>query len=295
MLQQNTDMLMSNKTVIVTGGNSGIGKESAIALCQMGAHVVMACREMAYGNEKPVADVIDEIEQLIPGAQLSFIPLDLACLASIRQFGERFARQHDQLDVLLNNAGVLSMEQQQTRDGFELTMGTNHLGPFLLTNLLLEQLVKTPRSRIVNVSSKTHARGRLSFKENTIETRWPYTALSAYADSKLANIYFTQALAERLAGTDTTVNALHPGGVATNIWPESRGIIGMIKRRMIKNLNAPAKGARTSVYLCSSPEVDNISGKYFYKNKPLSPHRRARDRSVQERLWQVSANSTGLS
>ncbi len=287
-------MLMSNKTVIVTGGNSGIGRESTIALCSMGAHVVIACRPTAYGNEKPAAEVIDEIEGLVPGAQLSFIPLDLACLASIRHFVEQFTNLHDQLDVLLNNAGVLSMEKKQTRDGFELTMGTNHLGPFLLTNLLLERLTSTPHSRIVNVASKAHSNGKLAFTNNTIETRWPYTGLSAYADSKLANIYFTQELAERLAGTGTTVNALHPGGVATNIWPDSKGVMGIIKRRMIKNLHAPEKGARTSIYLCSSPEAQNVTGKYFYRNKQVLPNRRAQDRSIQKKLWQVSAASTGL-
>ncbi len=285
---------MLNKTVIVTGGNSGIGKESVLALCKMGANVVIACRETAYGNEKPVAEVIGEIERLVPGAQLSFLPLDLASLASIRNFAALFTKRHAQLDVLLNNAGVLSMERKQTRDGFELTMGTNHLGPFLLTNLLLEHLVSTPNSRIVNVASKAHSNGKLVFANNTIETRWPYTGLSAYADSKLANIYFTQELAERLAGTDTTVNALHPGGVATNIWPDPGGIMGIIKRRMIKNLNAPEKGARTSVYLCSSPETQNVSGKYFHKNKPLLPSSRARDKSIQKKLWQVSVVATGL-
>jgi NAD(P)-dependent dehydrogenase (short-subunit alcohol dehydrogenase family) len=287
-------MLMSKKTVIVTGGNSGIGRESVIALCRMGAHVVVACRETAYGNEKPVSEVISEIEALVPGARLSFLPLDLACLSSIRHFVERFTSQYDQLDVLLNNAGVLSMEKKQTRDGFELTMGTNHLGPFLLTNLLLDHLINTPRSRVVNVSSKTHSKGRLVFANDTIEIRRPYTALTAYADSKLANIYFTQELAVRLAGTDTTVNALHPGGVATNIWPESKGVMGIIRRRMIKNLSGPEKGARTSVYLCSSPEAQNVSGKYFYRSKEVSPGKRAQDKDVQKKLWQVSAACTGL-
>lgn len=286
---------MLNKTVVVTGSNSGIGRESAIALSRMGAHVVLACRENAYGNEKPVADVIAEIEALVPGAKLSFIPLDLACLASIRRFAERFLHQFDQLDVLLNNAGVLSVEKRQTKDGFELTMGTNHLGPFLLTNLLLDRISSTPCSRIVNVASRAHTKGKLSFNNNTIETRWPYTGLSAYADSKLANIYFTLELDERLSGTNTTVNALHPGGVATNIWPNSNGLIGKIRRRIMKNMQSPEKGASSSVYLCSSPEVQNISGKYFHKKKQIPPNKRARDRSVQKKLWQVSAVCTGLS
>ncbi len=287
-------MLMSNKTVIVTGGNSGIGRESAIALSKMGAEVVIACREQAYGYETPVADVIAEIETLVPGAKLSFIPLDLACLASIRHFAERFLQQYDRLDVLLNNAGVLSPKKLQTRDGFELTMGTNHLGPFLLTNLLLDQLISTPFSRIVNVASRAHTNGKLTFTEDTIEARWPYTGLSAYADSKLANIYFTQELAERLTGTDTTVNALHPGGVATNIWPHPKGLIGNIKRRLMRNLQAPEQGANSSVFLCSSPEVQHVSGKYFYKKKQIKPGKRAQDTSIQKRLWQVSAVSTGL-
>jgi NAD(P)-dependent dehydrogenase (short-subunit alcohol dehydrogenase family) len=285
---------MLNRTVIVTGANSGIGRESVIALCKLGAHVVMACREGVHGNEKPVEEVIQEIERLVPGAKLSSMPLNLACLTSIRHFAKCFTVQFQHLDVLLNNAGVLSMEKKQTRDGFELTMGTNHFGPFLLTNLLLEHLISTPHSRIVNVSSKAHTKGKLVFANNTIETRWPYTGFSAYADSKLANIFFTQELAERLAGTDTTVNALHPGGVATNIWPEPKGLMGAVKRRMIKNLNTPEKGARTSVYLCSSPEAQSFSGKYFHRKKQIAPGRRAQNRSIQKKLWAVSEAATGL-
>ena len=287
-------MLMTDKIVIITGANSGIGKESAIAMSKMGAHIVMACRETAHGKEKPAAEVIEEIKNIVPDAKLSFIALDLACLASIHHFVEQFNRQHNRLDVLLNNAGLVSLEKTQTVDGFELTMGTNHLGPFLLTNLLLPRLTNTVESRIVNVASKAHAKGALYFAKNTIKSRRPYIGLATYADSKLANIYFTQELAERLVGTSTTVNALHPGGVASNIWPDSKGIIGMIRRRIIKNMKTPEQGASTSVYLCSSPEVKGISGKYFYKKKVLSTHKRAQNASIQKQLWQVSSACTNL-
>lgn len=285
---------MSYKTVIITGANSGIGKESAISLCKMGAHVVIACREIAHGKEKPPLEVIEEIKALVPDAKLSFIPLDLACFASIRSFVEQFNEQHNNLDVLLNNAGLVSLDKKQTVDGFELTMGTNHLGPFLLTNLLLDKLTSTPNSRIVNVASKAHAKGKLSFSKGEIKTRKPYIGLTSYADSKLANIYFTQELAKRIEGTTTTVNSLHPGGVATNIWPDSNGIIGMIRRRLMKNMKSPEKGARTSIYLCSSPDVNGVSGKYFYKNKQKTPDKRASNIKVQKELWDISAACTRL-
>jgi NAD(P)-dependent dehydrogenase (short-subunit alcohol dehydrogenase family) len=287
-------MLMLNKTVIVTGSNSGIGKYSAIELCKMGAHVVMACRETAYGNEKSVFDVMEEIKALIPNAQLSFIPLDLACFKSIRNFVNQFNQKHRRLDVLLNNAGVVCLDKRKSVDGFELTMGVNHLGPFLLTNLLLEALTNTPGARVVNVSSKAHTKGNIKFSGNTIKERRPYLGLTTYADSKLANIYFTQELAERLSDHKVTVNALHPGGVASNIWPDSKGIIGMIRRRIIKNLKKPEQGASTSIYLCTSPEVEGVSGKYFYKKKQINPHKRTKKIDVQKKLWQVSVACTGL-
>lgn len=285
---------MPNKTIIITGSNSGIGKESAIALCKMGAHVVMACRETAYGNEKPVLEVMGEIKNQIPDAQISFIPIDLSSFESIRNFVSEFNQKHKHLDVLLNNAGVVSLEKRQTADGFELTMGVNHLGPFLLTNLLLDVLKNTPGSRIVNVSSKAHAKGKIRFSEKGIKERRPYLGLPTYADSKLANIYFTQELAERLAGTGVTVNALHPGGVASNIWPDSKGLVGMIRRHIVKNLKSPEKGASTSVYLCSSLEVEGVTGKYFYKKNAIRPHKRAQDLRIQKQLWEVSAACTGL-
>lgn len=287
-------MLMSNKTVIITGSNSGIGKYTAISLCKMGAHVVMACRETAHGNEQSVFDVMKEIKELVPNAQLSFIPLDLACFESTRNFVNQFTQNHSRLDVLLNNAGVVSLDKRKTVNGFELTMGVNHLGPFLLTNLLIDVLVSTPGARVVNVASKGHAKGKIKFSGNKIRERRPYFGLATYADSKLANIYFTQELAERLREHKVTVNTLHPGGVASNIWPDSKGIIGMIRRLIVKNLKGPEQGASTSIYLCSSPEVEGVSGKYFYKKKAISPHRRAHNIEIQKRLWDVSVACTGL-
>jgi len=287
-------MLMLNKTVIVTGSNSGIGKYSAIELCKMGAHVVMACRETAHGNEKSVFDVMEEIKAMMPNAQLSFIPLDLSCFESIRNFANQFNQQHTRLDVLLNNAGVVCLDKRTSVEGFELTMGVNHLGPFLLTNLLSDTLINTPGARVVNVSSKAHAKGKIKFSGDTIKERRPFRGLITYADSKLANIYFTQELAERLSDHKVTVNALHPGGVASNIWPDSKGIVGMIRRRIIKNLKKPERGASTSIYLCTSPEVEGVSGKYFYKNKQIEPHRRAKKVYVQKKLWRVSETCTGL-
>jgi NAD(P)-dependent dehydrogenase (short-subunit alcohol dehydrogenase family) len=204
-----------DKTVLITGANSGIGLETTRVLAGMGARIVMACRDRAKADP-----LRDQLAGETGNDQLEVMDLDLASLADIRRFAAEFGERHGRLDVLLNNAGCFSMTRQETVDGFELTFGTNHLGPFLLTTLLLPMLRDTPAARIVNVASAAHTAAKLDWDDLQMTRR--YKGFPAYANSKLANVLFTFELARRLADDDVTVNALHPGHVATNIWPSDR-------------------------------------------------------------------------
>lgn len=278
---------MQGKRVLITGANSGIGKMAAIALAQQGAEIVMGCRNLSSAEAAK-----GEIQQQAPGAEVHVMALDLASLQSIHQFAEQCNKQFDRLDVLINNAGLASIERQETQDGFELTMGTNHLGPFLLTHLLLPLLQKAEHARIINVASHSHYSGKIDFDD--FHSKHNYRVMKVYGASKLANVLFTQELAERLRDQGITVNALHPGMVATNIWPDDklwqRAASWVAKQFMISE----KKGAETTVYLASSDKVAQTSGKYFYKKKPVRPAKACNDKAVQQRLWDLSETLTGL-
>jgi retinol dehydrogenase-12 len=238
----------------------------------------------------------EAIQDESPNAQIEVLHLDLASLRSIQAFAKAFSDRYPRLDVLINNAGVFSMSRQETEDGFELTMGVNHLGHFLLTHLLLPHLAKAETGRIVNLSSDSHHNGHIDLADLHARKRW-YFGFAAYADSKLANIFFTQELAERLDGLSITVNALTPGGVATGMWTTwtrwkwlQRLAEGYVKARMI-----PAeKGAQTSVYLASSDEVRGVTGLYFYRQQPVAVSPKCKVRKLQEGLWSLSEELTGI-
>jgi len=282
---------MSGKTCIVTGANTGIGMETAAALVDKGATVVLACRD---------ADKAESARREIAarGGRGSAVtmPLDLASQRSIRDFARDFQHRYPRLDVLVNNAGVMPGKRSLSADGFEMIFGVNHLGPYLLTRLLLDSLKRTGPSRIVVVASAMHHRGRLDFANLQSEKR--FGPMAVYSNSKLANVMFTHALARRLAGSGVTVNALHPGVVSTNIIRKQIAEFP----RFLQPLGAPAmllmitpeKGARTSVYLASSPEVDGVSGRYFVKSRPAKASKRSHDIDAQERLWEISARMTSL-
>jgi retinol dehydrogenase 12 len=284
---------LTGQVAVITGGNSGIGKETAAALAGMGAQVIIAAR-----NPKKAAAAITEIEKRVPEAKLEHLPLDLASFASVRAFTDAFNARFDHLDVLVNNAGLTLNKRKVTEDGHETQFQVNHLSHFLLTGLLHDRLSAAPAGRVVNVSSTAHtvARDGLDFSDLDWEQR-KYHGFRVYCASKLANVLFTREFARRYDDTKLTANAVHPGFVGSNFAREGdMGFfigLGMLVARPFAISNAT--GARTSIYLASSPDVDGISGEYFYQNQVAKPSNVALDAASAERLWDMSAEMTGLS
>ena len=284
---------MQGKTVVVTGGNSGIGLETAEALAGMGARVIVTARNADKGR----AAVAGIVERLGGDAPVQLVVFDLADLSSVRRGASEILEQAPRLDVLVNNAGVVLSERHETVDGFEATFATNHLGPFLLTNLLLDRLRESAPSRIVNVASTAHNTARKGIPFDDLQTtKKRYRGMRVYGESKLANILFTLELARRLAGTGVAANALHPGTVRTGYGGDgdARGFLAVGIKISKPFFLSPAKGARTSIYLASSPAVDGITGQYFDKCAPAKSRRWAQDAEAAQRLWQVSAELVGL-
>ena len=276
---------MAQKVALITGGNTGIGLEAAVGLAEQGDRVIITSRNRDRGRAA-VARIRDRVD----GADVDVMDLDLASFASIRRFAGELLDRVDRLDVLPNNAGLTLSKRSVTEDGFETTFGVNHLGHFLLTNLLLERLEATPGARVVNVSSQGHkfARGGLDFDD--LQTEHGYLGFQVYCRSKLANIYFTRELARRLAGSDVTANALHPGFVRSEFARGGdTGRLGSLGIRIAAPFAiSPKKGARTSIYLASSPDVADVSGLYFYKCRPAAVSKVAADDDAARRLWEVS-------
>ncbi|XP_064643881.1 retinol dehydrogenase 14-like [Lineus longissimus] len=283
---------MVGKTVIITGANSGIGKESALDIARRGARVIMACRNAEEGEK-----VAAEIREKTGSTQIVVRTLDLASLTSVRNFAEEIKRSENRLNVLLNNAGVMMCPPMKTADGFEMQLGTNHLGHFLLTNLLLDLLKSSAPSRIVNVSSTAHKHGKIHFDDLMLEKK--YDSWGSYQQSKLANVYFTTELAKRLEGTNVTANCLHPGVIRTNLgrhlnnagWKVATTLTYFPAKLFLKT---PTEGAQTNIYLSVSEEVEGVTGKYFAdcKEEKLLPH--AKDDVVGKRLWEVSEQLVGF-
>jgi NAD(P)-dependent dehydrogenase (short-subunit alcohol dehydrogenase family) len=275
----------TGNVVVITGGNSGIGKAAAVGLASLGDRVVITSR-----NEERGRAAVQEIRERSGNDSVDVMPLDLASFRSIRSFAAAALDRFDRLDVLLNNAGVMLRPRAETEDGLEGTFGINHLGHFLLTDLLLERLEASAPARVVVVASHAHkfARRGLDFDDLQAERR--YRWMNAYGKSKLANIYFARELARRLDGSGVTVNALHPGFVRSEL---GRGgdlgkVYGLGTFLSAPFAISPAKGARTAIYLASSPDVDGVTGGYFYKCKPVTPSKAARDDAAARRLWDVS-------
>lgn len=283
---------MQGKTVVVTGGNSGIGFETAAALASMGARVLVTARNADKGRA-----AVSAITQRTGGeGTVQLVVFDLADLSSVRQGASEILEQAPTLDVLVNNAGLVLSEREETVDGFEATFATNHLGPFLLTNLLLDRLTASAPARIVNVASTAHSAARRGMRFDDLQSERHYRGMRVYGESKLANILFTLELARRLEGQAVTANSLHPGTVRSGYGGDgdARGFLAFGIRIASPFFLSPAKGARTSVFLASSPEVEGVSGRYFVKSKPRQPRRWARDPDAARRLWQVSEELVGL-
>ena len=276
---------LTGRVVLITGANSGIGKETAAGLAAEGATVVVTARDAAKGEAAAA-----EIRERVPGAEVELEDLDLASFDSIRSMAGRVLDRHEQLHVLVNNAGLVLRHRSETAEGFETTFGVNHLGHFLLTDLLIERLEASAPSRVVNVSSEAHkmAMGGLDFADLQSERR--YRGMQVYGQSKLANLYFTFELARRLEGTGVTANAVHPGMVATRFGRD--GDTGRLGGRAIALLRpfmrSPAQGAATSIWAASAPELESVTGRYFERCRPAKPSRTASDERAARRLWEVS-------
>lgn len=270
---------MNGKVCIVTGGNTGIGKETARGLAQRGATVVLACRDTARGEAAR-----DDIARSTGRKDVEVIALDLGSKASIRAFGERFRAAHERLDVLVNNAGVWRSSRGTTEDGIEATFGVNHVGTWLLTQDLLPLLKKSAPSRIVVLSSKLHYRGRMDWEDLQFERR-KYGTTAAYAQSKLANVLFTKALARRLEGTGVTVNAVHPGVVRTDLM---RDYPKLLVKLFNLFLLTPEQGAECSLHVATAPELAGVTGEYFEKSRIKPAAAEALDEAAQERLWALT-------
>lgn len=274
---------MTGKVCVVTGANAGIGKETSIGLAKLGATVVMVCRDAGRAEK-----ALREIKHQSGSDRVELMICDLASQKSIRRFADDFKQQHDRLDVLVNNAGVFLRQRSLTEDGIESTFAINHIGYFLVTNLLLD-LMKKSAARIVNVASAAHRYGKLDVNAWVIARE--YSAFGAYANSKLANVLFTYELARRLEVTEVTANCLHPGAVASNLF---RGLPGILEAIIKLVTISPERGARTSIYLASSPEVEGITGKYFARRRPEKSSEASYDLEAARRLWEVSEELTGI-
>ena len=280
--------LLNGKTVIITGANGGIGKETAVDLARRNARVIMACRSVEKGEKAAV-----EVRKRSGSDDVVFVQLDLASLTSVRQFAAKVLEEEPRLDILINNAGVMACPYTKTEDGFEMQFGVNHLAHFLLTNLLLDRLKEAPSARIVNVSSHGHIMGKINFDD--LNSQRSYGAWSAYGHSKLANILFTRSLAKRLEGTNVTANALHPGSVKTELGRHARFIATIAYWIFPIFIKTPWEGAQTSIYCAVSEEMEGVSGKYLADCKILkTKNKEATDDEIAERLWQVSAQMVGL-
>ena len=277
---------MEKKHCIITGANAGIGKASAIAIAKKGYQIIMFCRN------KEKAEIAQKEITEYSQYPVDLIICDLASQESIRKAAAQYKEKYDRLDVLLNNAGFIAKQRALTEDGYESTFAVNHLGPFLLTNLLLDLIKSTPNSRVVNVASEAHRYTK--FDINNLELEKGYDNMKAYSLSKLCNIMFTHELAKKLNGSDATTYSLHPGVVASNFQDNTHGFLGalftLIRPFMISN----EKGAETSVYLATDPGVTKFNGKYFDKKTIKKPKSIAYDETLSEQLWSKSEKMTNL-
>lgn len=278
---------MANKVCMVTGANSGIGKETAEKLAEMGASVVMVCRNRERGEKAMV-----EIKRRSGSDSVELLISDFASLESVRGLAKGFKEKHGMLHVLVNNAGEARMTRSVTGDGFETTFQVDYLSHFLLTNLLLDLLKKSAPSRIVNVSSVAHYSGHLNFDDLQMERG--YWVMRAYSQAKLALVLFTYELSRRLNGTGVTANCLHPGAVATNIWGRPMGPFSFLGKATRLFMVSPQRGAETQVYLASSPEVQGVTGNYFDKKREKRSSSDSYNRTLAGKVWDASVAMVGL-
>jgi len=272
---------MNNKTILITGASAGVGLQSAIGLAKLGAKVVMVGRDKGR-----TAKAVELVKSQTGNQSVSYLLADLSSLQQVRRLTQEFKEKHSKLDVLLNNAGAIFLWRKVSADGYEMTLALNHLNYFLLTDLLLDMLKSAPSARIVNVASRAHYRGHVNFDD--LQSRHGYNGMRVYSMSKLMNVLFTYELARRLQGTNVTANCLHPGFVASN-FAANNGWFVRIAMPFMSGRISVEDGARCSIYLTSSPEVEGMSGKYFnYDLKETRSSDESYDLVIASRLWDVS-------
>jgi len=283
-----TDQTMIGRVCMVTGATAGLGEVTARALAERGAQVVLVSRDAVKG-----AAVLERMRQQTGNAALEFMPADLSSQADIRRLVRQFTSIHPRLHVLVNNAAGSYSRRRESADGIELTFALNHLGYFLLTNLLLDTLRASAPARIVNVASEVHR--QVSLEWDDLQARRRFNGYRAYMRSKLANLYFTYELARRLQGTGVTVYAASPGLVKTNLGLQDGGMDAFMKRTMNVLMGVtPDKGAQGIIHLSTAPEVQGLTGQYYVKGKFMRSSDASYDQASSSRLWQISAELTGL-
>jgi NAD(P)-dependent dehydrogenase (short-subunit alcohol dehydrogenase family) len=278
---------MKNKTVLITGATSGIGKITAIELAKRGAHVVFVAR-----NPKKAADTQVEIAGQSGNPNVEFLLGDLALMADVRKVAAEANAKLPRLDVLINNAGLWMGHRVLTAEGNETVFAVNHLAPFLLTHLLLPKLKMSTPARVINLTSVGHRLAWLRW--DNLQSERFFNATLAYGNAKLASILFTYEMARRLADTGVTVNCVHPGPVATNFAQENGGWLGLGMKAVKPFLLTPARGAETTIFLATSPDVESITGKYWTGKKPAKTSGISYKKDVQEKMWQVTEKLVGL-
>lgn len=283
-------MDLRNKLCVVTGANSGIGKETVRAFAEQKAYVVMICR-----NEQRAEQARQELIDDTGHSGIEIMLADLAIQHDVRKVAGQISEKFEKVDILVNNAGIIANQREETIDGIEKTLAINHLAPFLLTNLLLDDLKKASDARVVNVASEVHRVGAKAFNIDDLQLKKNYAPIKAYGISKLCNIMFTHELAKRSAGTSITTNSLHPGVVSTQLAEEAGWMMKFFYFIGKPFMRSPKSGAQTSIYLAISDEVRSTSGKYFRNKKETSPVSIAYDDAITEKLWQKSEELTGLS
>ena len=272
---------MAGKVVLVTGATQGIGKESAVALARLGATVVMVGRDPARSEA-----ALAEVKQRSGSDKVELLLADLSSLAEVRKLAAAFQARHHKLHVLLNNAGAIHQTRKLSPDGLEMTFAVNHAAYFLLTDLLLPTLKASVPSRVVNVASDAHKGMSLDFGDLMSERR--FGAIPVYGRSKLANILFTYELSRRLQGTGVTANCLHPGVIASGFGKNDKGLFALGAKLAAPFLMSPEKGAQTSVWAASAPELQGVTGKYFKKQKAIPSSRASYDEAAQKKLWEIT-------
>ncbi|CAL1265551.1 unnamed protein product [Larinioides sclopetarius] len=274
------------KTVIVTGGNAGIGKETALDLAARGAKVVIGCRDTEKGKK-----AAEDIVRQVPEANIIVKHLDLASFSSIRKFSAEILKSEPHIHILINNAGIMMCPESKTEEGFEMQIGVNHLGHFLLTNLLLDRIKESAPARIVNVASMAYMFGKVSLDDINMERR--YNPVWAYGQSKLANILFTKELARKLEGTGVTTYCLHPGNVETDLYVYLNRKFNRITGFLFNLINklffkSPKEGAHTTIYCAVDEKISNESGRYYIGCKSVEPMTKARDGAFAKKFWEFS-------